>query len=381
MKRITITALHLKHGGVEKVIVSMANLFCEMGYEINIMCTYNLGAPAYEINSKVNVRYLTEYQPNRREVIQSLRNFKLGSFLKESLKSLRILNAKKKSMIAGIKAIESGIVISTRHESTMLLSKYGNKGVYKIGQLHHDHKFKKKIIKDFQTKYANIDQFLLLNDTLTNEVKEMMKGYNNHTICKTVPNFLENDLAEKNISKNDTIIAVGRLHSDKAFDRLLSLWKQISLSNPSYTLQIVGDGELKEQLLQITKDNSIESSVEFLGQQSHDVTLELMKQAKMFLMTSISEALPLVLIESMSQGTIPVAYDVRVGPRSIIEDSVDGFLIEDNDVESFVSTVNQYLSEYKLNNEMEMNALTKAEKYTKAIVIEYWREIFQGDIY
>ena len=50
----------MQHGGVEKVIASLANMFVEFDYNVEILCTYNLGPMAYPLDSAVKITYLTE---------------------------------------------------------------------------------------------------------------------------------------------------------------------------------------------------------------------------------------------------------------------------------------------------------------------------------
>ena len=54
------------HGGVEMAITALSNALVRRGYEVEILCTYNLGTPAYPLDSRVQVRYLTQVRPNRK---------------------------------------------------------------------------------------------------------------------------------------------------------------------------------------------------------------------------------------------------------------------------------------------------------------------------
>ena len=73
MKKITIFALHLGYGGVEKCITNLANLLCN-DYNVEIISTYKLNEkPAFNISDKVKVVYLIDkYKPNREEWKNSL---------------------------------------------------------------------------------------------------------------------------------------------------------------------------------------------------------------------------------------------------------------------------------------------------------------------
>lgn len=380
MKKIKITALHLQHGGVEKVIVSMANLFVEMGYDTEIICTYNLGKPAYLIDQRVAVTYITNVRPNRSEINEAIRSKKPFTLMKEIIRAVKVLITKRNTMVKAIKKSENCTIISTRNETSILLSKYGNPSIYKIAQLHHDHGFNKKLIMQFRTKLSNIDIFLLLNDTLTSEIQGFMEGYNSKIKCITLPNFIENKIIDRVIDKENTVISVGRLHNDKGYSRLLRLWAEIAKEFSNYKLIIVGDGELRDELEAQSRDLHVSNSVIFTGMLSHEETIKLVNQSKMFLMTSITEALPLVLIESMSQGTVPIAFDVRVGPRSIIRNNITGYLVEDNDYDTYIRTVKNYLHNYQKNNQLEQACISDAKLYSKEMVMKQWKKVLEGDI-
>lgn len=375
MKDIKITALHLGHGGVEKVICSLANLFVELGHNTEILCTYNLCEPVYILDERVKVSYLTSVEPNREELQEALSKKNPISIFKEIVKAIKVLHLKKKTMINAIKEIDNATVISTRNETSTLLSKYGKNSVYKIAQLHHDHKFDSKLIKDFRENYTNIDLMLLLTEELTEEVKNMMQGYNSRTECLTVPNFIDEVPAIKAPIKDMTLVTAGRLHSDKGYHRLLDIWKLVDRKTYPYQLIILGDGELRGSLEHQAAELGLGDSVIFKGMVNHDILLNHFSKAKMFLMTSITEALPMVLLEAMSQATIPVAFDVRVGPRSIITNDVNGFLIEDDNLQAYAHSIENYLEKYLPGNKYEVAALERAAVFTKDRVKDLWIKV------
>ena len=73
MKKVRILALHLSYGGVEKAIVSIANLLAER-YEVEILSVYRMPGPvAFPLDPRVRVRYLLRDVPNREAWKASLR--------------------------------------------------------------------------------------------------------------------------------------------------------------------------------------------------------------------------------------------------------------------------------------------------------------------
>jgi len=377
-KNIYITALHLLHGGVEMAIASLANALAKRDYNVTLLCTYNLGSPAYYIDPKVNIEYLTDVKPNREAFKNAIRQKNIFAAVKEGFYALKVLRLKKKVLINSFKNISDGVIISTRNEDSVLLSKYGNNNVLKIAQLHHDHCFDKKLINDFKNHYGNIDIFTLLTETLTAEVTEIMKK-NLHTKCITLPNFLpENDIfEEKEVVLENQAVAVGRLHPVKGFLRLIEIWGEISKKSDT-KLKIIGGGEQREELSALIKKLDLEDKVILTGALDHNQVLEEMQKSIFYTMTSTSEGFGFVLIEAMSQGTPAIAFDVRVGPRAIIDDKINGFLIKDGEKEAFVQK-----ALFLINNPEEREKLSRAAKlkshdFSEDKLLEKWENLFNS---
>ena len=128
MKTVRIITLHLAYGGIEKAVCQMANLFAEK-YDVEIISVYDMpDAPAFPIDERVRVRYLLDEIPNRDEWRDCARRKDVFGLARESVKAARILHDKKKAVIDAISAIDEGVIITTRPEHNVLLSKYGRPG-------------------------------------------------------------------------------------------------------------------------------------------------------------------------------------------------------------------------------------------------------------
>lgn len=379
--KVYITALHLKHGGVEMVIASLANAFVEQGIDVEIISTYNFGEPAYKIDDKVKITYLTNVLPNREAFSVAIKNKNPIGILKEGFKAAKVLLLKNSTMKKAIRNISDGIVISTRHDHSIMLSKYGRKNVLKIAQLHFDHKFDKNLIEDFKTKYGNIDYFTLLTDKVTGEIKQAMEGFNSHTKCVTVPNFLNFEPVDLSIKRNKQVIAAGRLHPDKDFHAMLRIWKKVCSVRNDHILKIAGEGELDAKLKAYAEELGISNKVCFMGAVPHGKLLQEMHESVCYLLTSVSEALPMVLLESMYCGTPPVAFDLRIGTGSIITDEVNGYIIPDRNEELFADKIIELIN--KSDEEIAVlsdNCRARAKDFSKEKIVDLWLNLFNGHI-
>lgn len=374
-KKIYLTSLHLKHGGVERVIISLANAFAKKGAQVVIFCTYRLGAPAYELDSRVTIRYLTDCRPNREAFQAAVRSRNPVAVFREGVYALRVLRKKKKTMKKAIQSVSEGVIISTRHEHSLLLSKYGKPEVKKIAQLHHDHGFDKKLLQEIQTCYGGIDDFLLLTPQNTQEIQELLRGHNSHTKCLTVPNFLDKLYAGPWPERKNQVIAVGRLETEKGFDRLLEIWKQVSSVLPGWTLKLVGGGSQETFLRKKAEELGISETVCFTGILPYDAVLSEMASSKIYAMTSYTESFGLVLAEAQSCKLPVVAFDVRVGPRALVTDGVNGYLVPDGDLDAFGQKTLRLAQDMPLREAFGEAARRNSEQYEESRVMKLWEQL------
>lgn len=372
-EKIYITSLHMKHGGVEMAIAMLSNALVKRGYDVEILNIYKLGKPAYELDSRVKVTYLTDVHPNREEFSKARAEHAYFKMIKEGLYALKVLYLKKKSIQDAVKKIDSGVIISSRIEHSVLLSKYGKKNVLKIAQLHHDHEFNEKYLEDFRKHFTNIDKFVLLTDGIQKEIEEILKGYNEKTECVTIPHFLECVKQDVDIHKKEkTVVTVGRLHPVKGFDRLIEAWKMVAARENGWKLKIIGGGDLEKSLQEKIEELGLADSVELTGAMKHEDVMEEMKKASIYALSSHSEAFAIVLIEAMSNALPAVAFDVRVGPGALIEDGKEGYLVEDGDLEAFSTRLCELMEDSEKRMRMSEHAMKKAEEFSEEEIMKQW---------
>lgn len=379
MKIVHIIALHLAFGGIEKAICSMANLFAER-CEVEIISVYNMpDSPAFPLDERVRIRYLLSDTPNREEWKAALSNRDFPGLARESLRAVKILRDKKRAVIEAIRSIDGGVLITTRPEDNVLLSRYGRQGVLKIAQLHQDHRFDPKLVKSFQKDYGGMDVFTLLTPGLRDEVREMLRGHNDHTDVVYIPNFLEHfpENTEK-YPRDKTVLAVGRLHEVKRFDLLIRLFAALHGQFPDWRLCIVGEGEDRGKLEALIRELHVNNYVNLTGRKDAAGVEEEMLHASVFAMTSRSEGFPFVLLEAESCGLPMIAFDVRVGPGFVVENGVNGFLAAEGDEAGFREKLAALMGDEDLRRDMAEAAKRNAAGFSRETVGEMWYSLI-GD--
>ena len=174
MKKITILALHLNFGGIERFITNLANSISE-DYKVEIVSTYKLlDKPFLRLNDNITVKYLiTDLKPNKNLVKKYLKEYNIIKLFKELIKSIKILYYRKSRMIKYIKDCDSDIVISTRDIHNKWLGKYGKSSVLKIGSEHNDID-STKYIKTISNTAMKLDYFVVVSKKMVDDYKKYL---------------------------------------------------------------------------------------------------------------------------------------------------------------------------------------------------------------
>jgi glycosyltransferase involved in cell wall biosynthesis len=193
---------------------------------------------------------------------------------------------------------------------------------------------------------------------------------------KVIPNPLSFSINEKAFLVNKKAMAVCMNPYVKGLDRLLLIWSKVIIINPDWELDVYGQWEPNCEYQKLTDTLKIANSVNFLLPTA-DIHNSF-NQSSVFLMTSRSEVFPMVLLEAMTLGVPCIAYDCPSGPRAIIEEGINGFLIEDGNLESFVQKLELLIENQKLRLKIGSTAQESVRKYEIGFIMKKWDELFMN---
>lgn len=372
MCKVTILALHLGYGGVEKAIASLSNILIDK-YDVEIISVYKLyDKPAFYIDERVKIKYLldTELSPNKKEFKEAIRSKNPIKIAREGIKSCKILKLKTSKMIEAIKEIKSGVVISTRIEHNKLLSKYGCDDIITIAQEHTYHNEDEKYISDLINSCENIDYFMPVSQMLTDFYKKYFIG--KKTSCIFIPHSLDYIPEEVSALKNKKIISVGRLSPEKGFEDLLDVFKIVNDKRKDCELHLIGDGELKEDLIKKIDEYSLQDNVILYGYKDKEFINSQLLSSSLYVMASHEESFGLVLIEAQSFGLPCIAFDSAKGACEIIDDKVNGYLIKGRSNSDMANAILEIIDNLELRMSMGAKGRDNACKYSKEKISAMW---------
>lgn len=158
--------------------------------------------------------------------------------------------------------------------------------------------------------------------------------------------------SEQVLTREKSIITAGRLTWVKGIDLLEKLIPRILKKYSDWKWYVLGEGEERPRLEAVQKKYQLENQLILTGNVSN--VSEYMQQASIYVMTSRSEGLPMVLLEAAQNGLPMVSFDIQTGPSEIIEDGKNGFLIPPFSINDMIKKV-----EYLITHEEVRDAFSK----------------------
>lgn len=180
---------------------------------------------------------------------------------------------------------------------------------------------------------------------------------------------------ELGLSPDSPVLGVAvRLSEQKGISFLLKAMPAILSFCPKLILVIAGDGPLKEQLEKETIQLGIDKNVRFLGLRLD--TIDLLKIFDIYVLPSLWEGLPMVILEAMGAGCPIIATDVG-GLRQAIENKKHGLLIQPSDPKAIESAVISLLENSALKDSLAKGALDRFfEKYDAKVMTQQYESLY-----
>ncbi|HWP82261.1 MAG TPA: glycosyltransferase family 4 protein [Bacteroidota bacterium] len=196
--------------------------------------------------------------------------------------------------------------------------------------------------------------------------KELIEsGFSNEQIA-VVPNAVDHGVYRPGSGDNAGEVLIGhfgRLKKYKSVDHLLMAFRQISDRIPDAKLLIVGEGDARRGLEELSQKLGISSRVDFRGFVPEKEKVELLQQCSVVVNCSIKEGWGLTVLEANSCGVPVVASDVP-GLRDSVVNGRTGLLYPYGDIDQLKNRILQVIEDKTLRNELAHHALEWARSFS-----------------
>lgn len=179
--------------------------------------------------------------------------------------------------------------------------------------------------------------------------------------------------------RKKTVVSVGRLNRQKNQKMLIQAFAEISDEFPEYSLTIWGEGPERADLEAKIRDLGMTEKIHLPGA-TGNVLREIYDEGA-FVLCSDFEGIPNALMEAMALGLPCISTDCPCGgPKEIIEDGENGFLIPTNDVSALKNKLRMLLNDRPLAERMGSKAIRIREKFDLNTICREWYQYFKAII-
>ncbi len=361
--------------GMEKVITIKANYLASLGnYEITIIVTDGREKkPFFELHPDISVINL---DINYDDLYHS-------SLFKRSIGYFQKQKKYKAQLSATLNEIKPDITISMLRRDIDFISKI-NDGSVKLGEFHFCRPAYRNFKASFMPEFLQKGISKLWMKHLVNSLKQLRKfivlteeDKNNWYELDNVA-VIGNPLPFIPVASSTCtlkeFIAVGALFSEKRFDSLINCWAKVVKRHPEWTLRVYGEGMLRGSLQTLISEHGIENNC-FLERPTNDI-LSKYTESSCCVLTSESEGFAMVITEAMSCGIPVVSYTCPCGPKDIINDGVDGFLVENGNENHLFEKICTMIENEEMRKEMGKNAKHNVQRFSMENIGHQWEELF-----
>ncbi|MDA0326402.1 MAG: glycosyltransferase [Bacteroidetes bacterium] len=172
------------------------------------------------------------------------------------------------------------------------------------------------------------------------------------------------------------ILFFGRIEDKvKNISLLIDGYSQSKLAQKNIKLVILGDGPDVIKLQEYAKKLQLLEFIEFRPFVPNPSSI--IKNAIFSVLTSQYEGFPMVLIESLSQGTPVVSVDCKSGPKEVIQNEINGLMVENHNPNALAKAFDRFLEDEQLYFHCKQNAKKSVEKFSTEIISKNWLNLLK----
>jgi GalNAc-alpha-(1->4)-GalNAc-alpha-(1->3)-diNAcBac-PP-undecaprenol alpha-1,4-N-acetyl-D-galactosaminyltransferase len=357
-QRIALVISSLGRGGAERVAVDLCGFLARSGRDVSVLTLSGDDDDAYDLPASVDRRRM-EIRRDAKSKFQSIRfTIRHLTEMRRNILSLKpdiVLSLLEQTNIRTIAClVGSGIPV--------LISERVHPGHSPVPRLWA---FLRRIF------YRFASALIVQNDSIADWFRKSVPTRR----LVTIPNAVRDSafLGDRRGRASERIIlGVGRLVKQKGFDLLLRAFAKAKLADDGWRIVILGEGEDREALAQLSNDLGILKFIETPGHVTN--VSDWISRSSIFALPSRYEGFPNALLEAMQLGTACVSFDCPSGPGDLIANGVNGLLVSPGDVDALSEALRNLAVDAPLRERLAREATKVAETFSIGRVYGLWVE-------
>ncbi len=357
-------------GGVARTTTNLANQLARTRDVRVISVTRRRAEPEFAFDAAVDVTVLDDLRGGGSRVRRRLRRVPSRLRPRPSERSMSLLTDV--LLRRAIRAVRAGSIVSVRPSLDLALATYARDGVTTVGWEHLNFPSRSHnppLMEVLRAAVPRLDGLVVLTDADADDWRRELPDVS--TQVEVIRNSVAWPVrAEPVPTRSKVVVAAGRLVPRKGFPRLVRAFAPVARRHPDWQLHIYGTGPQRQDVADLVRRLGLDAQVQLRGY-SRSFS-DVLADASVLAMTSLSEGFPMVLIEAMSTGTPVIAFDCPRGPAEIIRDGRNGLLIPEGPFEHFTRGLERLVEDAELRARLGAQALRDAEAWTIEKVADDW---------
>ena len=370
MKNIIILVSAMNLGGAQRVVSVLCDHWSKNGYKVTLISTFTGNKTDY-------------YKVNDLVTLKSLRNNSIFPKLKilnllAKLAQLRkiIIDENPDTIISFLTRVNVAAALATSGINASLI--ICERTWKPFNTLSNNFFWMYRIL------FRNVKSIIVQTDESRNWLSQHFPKIN----VDVIPNPISYPLPLQKGNKLDPnivlplhrnlILASGRLHKFKQFDLLMKAFCEIKDEHQNWDLVILGEGEERKNLEGLLIDLKANNRIFLPGGVGN--MSEWYQRADLFVLSSSVEGLPNVLLEAMSYELPCISFDCDTGPRDMIQDGVNGVLINPQEHKSGLSkAIKRLIVDESFRSKMSNNSANIRDKYSVGSIMQKWNNVLDSE--
>lgn len=370
-------------GGISRITSNLTFLFREKGNKVWYIGAKNNGEYEYdkaqvflpnpELQSTENLEFFTKFinDHNIQTVInQGALSIQTSLFLEKAKQiiNFKLISCIHNSILTPIKNYAYQKEYNLKSHHLGIIFKFLKTSIAKkiLTQLY---KHKHNIL--FKTIYDASDYVVGLSEGMRNEYLEIT-NFHSLTKYKTIPNFVTTSNLIINNSRTKTVLWVATVDIPvKRIDYMLDAWSRICDRFPDWQLNILGDGPQLQTAKYIASNLNLKN-VNFIGRVDPK---NYYTSAEILCVTSSHEAFPMVLLEALQYGVVPIVNNSFHTASEILANGKYGLLAKPFDLNDFTNQLSNLISNDLLRKQLQNQSKSALRKYSPNTIYALWQSI------
>ncbi|MEV0582859.1 glycosyltransferase family 4 protein [Nonomuraea sp. NPDC050310] len=359
-------------GGTIRTVTNQANAMAARGHEVEVVSV---------VRRRDEARFKLDPRVRRSALVDQRGGVEPDSLSRRAWRKLRgrvvprgefaadwFTERVERAVIDYVSGLRDGILVTTRPALNLISARRGSARVVRVAQEHMSlTAYREPVRQEIAKYYGRLDAVQVLTKANQEEYHGLLPGIR----VVRIPNAVHSVDNKHSAQEHRTVVAVGRLVTQKGFDLLIPAFTQAAERHPGWQLRIYGSGARRDQLQALISDPE---RIRLMG--STGRLDEHLAKSAIYVLSSRFEGLPMAMIEAMTHALPVVSFDCPTGPRDVLTHGVDGLLVPPEDVAGLTAALDLLMGDRELRLRMGAAAAATARAYSTEQVTPLWEELF-----